>query len=68
MKKAGVPVEAFAKDTTLIANQLKKRQVKFGSGLSLVGSHEAFSEHVELKDVDQQVATVTIQDEIDILK
>lgn len=68
LKVAEVPVQTFTKDVARIENQLKKRQVKFASGISVVGSPSAFDEHVQLKDVDQQIATVTIQDSIESLK
>lgn len=64
MAGEGVPAEPFPKDTHLIDAHLKRMQVDFESGLSILGKPEIFQERVRMEGREDGATHVEFEDRI----
>src|SRR5262249_41942612 len=64
MAGEGVPADTFRKDTDLIDAHLKRMQVDFESGLSILGKPEVFQERVRMEGREDGATHVEFDDRI----
>jgi hypothetical protein len=60
----GVPTTAVQKDSGLISAQLQRLQMDFASGLAVLGSPEAFADHVQVSELEGGQTRVEIHDRL----
>jgi hypothetical protein len=60
----GVPWVPFTKDTSAIANRLKRVAYNFQSGIKLIATPEVMDERVSIEQVSERRSRVTFEDEL----
>ena len=60
MKKKGMPMRDFAKDTTLIRNKLRTRRIRFSNNVRITGPSDGFEKLVQIVGVDDDWTTVKV--------
>lgn len=64
LNNAAVTPQPFDKDISLIETHLKRIQLDFQSGISVLGSPETFQEHVKMTDLDDGRTRLEIEDRV----
>lgn len=59
-----LPIAVIEKDKTLVASQIQRLQVEFSSRLSVLGSPQAFQEHVKISQMEDGRTRLVIEDQL----
>ena len=64
----GVPIVVFPKDTSLVATQLRKVSMNLASGLTVIGTPDAFEEKVKTNATADGRVEISITDRLTNVK
>lgn len=65
---ASVPVREITKDNELISSHLRKVQMRFASGISVVAPPESFDQHLTVQPLADGQTSVEIRDRLEAIK
>ncbi len=68
IRGGGLRWTTLAKDTTAIQGRIKRVAYNFASGIKIVGRPEAVEEHIQVENLEDRRARVTVEDELKQIK